>query len=73
MFSVAEKRHIAEVVERTIRELNHPEVDNDNITFHLHVNGRESWSWADIHQNSLPVESAPNQWNEHAREVLGNG
>lgn len=71
MFSVAEKRHLAEVVEKAIRDLNHPEMDNDNIRFLLHVDGRESWSFADIHQNSLPVESAPNPFNEIARQILG--
>lgn len=71
MFSVSEKRHLAEVIERAIRELNHPEMDNDNIRFHLHIDGKASWSWADIHENSLPVESTPNPWNEVAREILG--
>ncbi len=42
MFSVAEKRHIADVVERSIRELNHPEMDNENIRFTLHASRRRT-------------------------------
>lgn len=70
MFSVAEKQHLAKVVEDAIRELNHPEMDNDNILFHLHVAGKESWSWADIHPNSQAPSGPANPWNEVAREVI---
>lgn len=45
MFSIAEKRHLAQVIEDAIRELNHPEMDNSDIRFLLHVDGREPWSF----------------------------
>ncbi len=70
MFSIAEKRHLAQIVETAIRELNHPEMDNDNIRFSLHIDGKESWSWADIHPNSERVKGEPNGWNEVARYVM---
>lgn len=73
MFSVEEKRRIAQAVEDVIREINHPEMDNDHIAFSLHVSGRESWSWADIHENSREVRETPNPWNEMARNMLRGG
>lgn len=51
MFSRTEKIKIATAVEKVIRSINHDEMDNDNIHFKLHVDGKESWSWADIHEN----------------------
>ena len=69
MFSTAEKQKLSAVVESAIRELNHPEMDNENIKFKLHIDGRESWSWADIHENSKEV-GTPNPWNEVSRKVL---
>lgn len=71
MFSVKEKQHLANVVEKAIRELNHPEMDNNNIHFNLKVEGKESWSWANIHSNSSPQLGKPNEWNEKSREIWG--
>lgn len=51
MFSQAQKQHIAEVIEKTLLELNHPEMPNACPTFHLRVDGSESWSYADISPN----------------------
>jgi hypothetical protein len=51
MFSVAQKRHIAETVEKALLELKHPEMPTEKPRFHLHVDGAESWSWADIEPN----------------------
>jgi hypothetical protein len=66
MFSRAEKQRIAKVVEEVIREIDHPEMDNENIRFLLHVQGREDWSYADIRENSaVHGESSP--WNEGDR------
>lgn len=72
MFSRAEKNRIAAAVEQVIRDINHPEMDNDNIHFQLHVSGREPWSYADIKENSPDntVGSDPNPWNEVARRII---
>jgi len=51
MFSVTEKRKIAEEVERLLLELNHPEMPQEKPSFSLHVDGEESGSWADIKPN----------------------
>lgn len=70
MFSVKEKQHLAQIVEDAIKALNHPEMDNANVKFLLHVDGKESWSFADIHENSKASPLIQNPWNEIAREVL---
>ena len=48
MFSVDEKRHIAAEIERLLLSLKHPEMPIEKPRFALHVDGAESWSWADI-------------------------
>ena len=72
MFSIAEKKKIAEAVEKVLLELRHPEMPETRANFRLHVNGKEDWSFADILPNwtfeAIPPKANP--WNEVAREVL---
>jgi hypothetical protein len=73
MFSAKEKRKIAEAIEKVLLEIDHPEMPKEKPVFHLHVDGKEAWSWADIQPNWMydDVKPAnPNPWNEIAREVL---
>ena len=73
MFSVVEKMKIAEVVEKVLLELNHPEMPKEKPVFKLHVDGKESWSWADIEPNWKYDDANPpnvNPWNEVAREKM---
>lgn len=51
MFSVAQKQKIADAVEKVILSFNHPEMPKEHPVFMLHVEGAESWSWADIEPN----------------------
>jgi len=51
MFTSKEKQHLAEVLEKELLKLNHPEMPKDKPVFRLHVDGKESWSWADIEPN----------------------
>ena len=51
MFSVQQKRDIADKIQTILRETNHPELPKGNIRFQIHVDGAESWSWADIQDN----------------------
>ena len=51
MFSVAEKKEIARKIEELLLALKHPEMPTEKPTFTLHVEGKESWSWADISPN----------------------
>ncbi len=64
MFSITQKRHIAEEVQRILRETNHPELPKGEIKFLLHVDGAESWSWADIKNNGDCQKPTVNLWNE---------
>lgn len=51
MFSVEQKKQISSVIEKALLDLNHPEMPKDRPSFKLHVDGAESWSWADIVPN----------------------
>lgn len=64
MFSVKQKRQISDAVQKILRETNHPELPNGEIQFLLHVDGAESWSWADIKNNGAVTNPTINPWNE---------
>ena len=64
MFSIAQKRAIADAVQKILRDTNHPELPEGEIPFRLHVDGAEPWSWADIANNGAVSEPAVNPWNE---------
>lgn len=51
MFSTKEKQAIASAIETLLLALDHPEMPKERPKFHLHVDGEESWSWADIEPN----------------------
>ena len=67
MFSVEQKRKIAEEVQNILRSTAHPELPEGEIQFFLHVDGAESWSWADIRNNSAVSSPDVNPWNELRR------
>jgi hypothetical protein len=64
MFSVREKRLIAEKVQNILQETRHRELPNGEISFALHVDGAESWSWADIQNNGAVIRPDVNLHNE---------
>ncbi len=64
MFSVKEKREIADKIQQILRETNHPELPDGEIQFSLHVDGATYWSWADIRNNSAVDKPNVNPWNE---------
>jgi hypothetical protein len=64
MFSVRQKREIADKVQAILRETNHPELPKGEIRFSLHVDGAEEWSWADIQNNGSVAAPSVNPWNE---------
>lgn len=68
MFSTAQKRAIADQVQAILRATNHPELPAGEIQFDLHVDGAESWSYADIKNNGRVVDPVPNPWNEAQAE-----
>lgn len=64
MFSVNQKRKLADAIQDILRATNHPELPKGEIKFHLHVDGAEDWSWADIKNNSSIIEPEFNPNNE---------
>jgi len=64
MFSIKQKREIADKIQQILRETNHPELPHDEIQFSLHVIGAEGWSWADIRNNGAVTSPDINPWNE---------
>lgn len=64
MFSVRQKREIADKVQAILRETNHPELPQGEIRFSLHVKGAEDWSWADIQNNGAVGSPDVNPHNE---------
>ena len=64
MFSVKQKREIADQVQEILRATNHPELPEGEIWFTLHVNGAEQWSFAHIQNNGAVPEPDINPWNE---------
>ena len=65
MFSRQEKIEIATKVERILLNVAHPEMPTDKPMFHLRVEGKESWSWADIKPNHTFNDTPPSsEWNE---------
>lgn len=64
MFSIAQKREIADKIQKILRETDHPELPDSEIQFLLHVEGAESWSWADIRNNGAVSAPQVNPWNE---------
>ena len=53
MFSPDEKQYIAKKVEALLLSMNHPEMPKNKVSFKLHIDGAEDWSWADIVPNHV--------------------
>ena len=73
MFSLDEKITIAREIEKLLLSFDHPEMPKEKPLFYLHVDGKESWSFADILPNWIFSKENPpnvNPWNEMARDVL---
>ena len=72
MFSMKEKQMIASNIEELLLKLNHPEMPKEKPTFFLRVEGKESWSWAEIKPNWTFTEENPpqiNPFNEVSRII----
>lgn len=71
MFSVRQKREIADAVQKILRDTNHPELPTGEIQFALHVKGGGPMSWADIRNNGAVPNPGVNQWNEQQDPASG--
>ena len=72
MFSMEEKKKIAAAVEKALLDIAHPEMPEEMPRFTLHVEGKASWSWADIEPNWKYDHggATTTAWNENARDYL---
>ena len=65
MFSVEQKRDISDAVQKILRDTNHPELPaTGEVSFSLHVDGAEMWSFADIKNNGAVGDPGVNPHNE---------
>lgn len=64
MFSLRQKREIADAVQKILRDTGHPELPAGEISFNLHVRGAEFWSWANIRNNGAVTTPSINPHNE---------
>ena len=64
MFSVRQKREIADAVQKILRATNHPELPTGEIEFSLAVKGAGTWSWAEIRNNGAVSNPGVNPYNE---------
>lgn len=65
MFSVQQKREIADAVQKILRATNHPELPKHEIQFRLLVVGNDPMvSWAEIRNNGGVPEPGVNPHNE---------
>lgn len=69
MFSVKQKREIAEKVQKILRETNHPELPEEEIQFSLQVAGATLMSWANIQNNGAVPNPEVNPWNESQNPI----
>lgn len=66
MFSMKQKQFIASKIEEILLSIDHPEMPNEKPRFHLRVDGKEPWSFAEIDPN-WTFDGKPlsfNPWNE---------
>lgn len=73
MFSVQQKREIADKIQVILKETAHPELPKGGaeVSFLLHVDGAESWSWADIRNNGAVTTPSVNPFNEMVAAEMG--
>ena len=64
MFSSQQKQDISDAVQKILKVTEHPELPEGEITFRLHVDGADSWSWADICNNGSVGSPGVNPHNE---------
>ena len=64
MFSVGVKREISDKIQKILKDTNHPELPDGEVSFLIRVEGEKSWSWAEIRNNGSVVNPTINLWNE---------
>jgi hypothetical protein len=75
MFSIRQKREIADAVHKILRATKHPELPPhpQEIQFVLNVSGAEPWSFAVIRNNGAVQNPGMNPHNESQDPQIGKG
>ena len=75
MFSIRQKREIADAVQKILRETGHPELPPapQEIHFELRVSGEQPWSWALIKNNGAVTNPGMNPHNEAQDPRIAKG
>ena len=69
MFSVKQKRKIANEIQKILRDTKHSELPKTEIQFSIHISGAESWSWANIRNNGAVINPSIDILNEIIPDV----
>lgn len=72
MFSQAQKQKIAEEIEKLLLSFNHPEMPKTCPNFFIHIDGVQSWSFAEIKPN-WHFDSTPPSINAFNERDLSKG
>ena len=59
MFSPLLKQEISRAVQEILQNTQHPELPQGEVSFVLHVDGAEDWSWANIRNESARAVPVP--------------
>jgi hypothetical protein len=73
MFSVRQKRLIAQQIQDILRATNHPELAPGEIVFEIKIKGAQPWSWAIIRNNLAITDPGINPWNEAQDREIAEG
>ena len=65
MFSVRQKRDIANKIQQVLRDTGHPELPEGEIQFSIYVAGNSNSSWGRIQNNGTVPNPSVNSWNEY--------
>lgn len=59
MLSREVKKEISRKVQAILRKVNDDELPDGEINFILHIDGKETWSWANIQNESMREKEVP--------------
>jgi len=66
-----QKQYIAGEIEKLLLSLEHPEMPTEKPIFHLRVEGKEDWSWAEIKPNHTFGLDNPPSMNPFNERLIG--
>lgn len=74
MFSMDQKKKIAAEIEKLLLSFDHPEMPTEKPNFHLHIDGKQAWSFAEIDPNwtfDSQQKMGMNEYHEQVAKEMG--